>query len=79
MCYPIGREVRHMPLSPKRAAANKKWDKANVTRRGTVLPNALNDRMVARAAELGLSVNGYIRKLIETDLEQGTLSAEQPQ
>ena len=61
-------EVRHMPLSPKKAASNKKWEKANVTRRGTVLPNALNDRMVARAAELGMTVNGYIRHLIEADL-----------
>lgn len=48
--------------------SNAKWDAANLDRVGVALPKGYRDKMRVRADELGLSVNGYIRHLIETDL-----------
>lgn len=55
--------------SKKRASA--KWDKKNLYRLGLALPIDLKEPMKDRAYVLGISVNKYIRNLIENDLKEG--------
>lgn len=73
-CYPgvvsWGPEViRVAKLTEKKRASNKRWDDANLARMSLALPKDLAERMKERANNIGMSVNGYIRQLVERDLE----------
>lgn len=58
--------------------ANNKWDAANLDHLGLALPKGYRERVKARAADLGKSVNGYIRGLIESDLGIGCQDTHRP-
>ena len=60
-----------MPVSNARKKANRKWDDLNRDRYWQCplrFPAADKQVVVARAAELGISVSEYIRNLIYSDL-----------
>lgn len=50
-----------------RKQGNKKWDAANLDRLSIALPKGYREDLKTIADRNGLSVNGYIRSLIEKD------------
>ena len=62
-----------MPISNARKKANRKWDDSNRDRYWQCplrFPAADRQVVVARAADLGIPVSEYIRKLVHTDLNR---------
>ena len=57
------------PYNEKKKASNKRWDAENLARLSLAIPKNLADRMKEHTSNVGISVNGYIRHLIEADLE----------
>lgn len=57
-----------VPDSQRRAAA--KWDSANLDRIGVALPKGTRERLKAKAAEKGLSVNKFLCELIDKALSE---------
>lgn len=51
-----------------RKAANRKWDSQNLDRVNLALPKGYREKLQEVAAERGLSVNAYVRQLIDDAL-----------
>lgn len=54
----------------RRKANNKQWDAANLDRLSVAVPRGYKERLQARGAETGETVNALIRRLIEAELYQ---------
>lgn len=48
----------------------KKWDAANLDRLSIALPAGSKDRIKAHAQAMGESVNGFIRRAVEHQMER---------
>ncbi len=63
-----------MPLSDARKRANKKWNDANLKEKydriQLVVPKGQKERIQAAAAHTGESVNGFINRLIDAEIER---------
>ena len=59
-----------MPLSEKRKASNARWDAKNLVRMSLCVRVELHAGMMARIAETGETMNGYINRLIREDIEK---------
>ena len=57
-------------LSDKKRASNSKWDSANLKRMSLAIPIALYDDLKAHTDNTGESVNGFIRRAIEHELNK---------
>ena len=57
-----------MPLSEARKAANAKWDAANLKRMSLAVPVERYEKMTQRIKETGETMNGYLNRLIESDI-----------
>lgn len=53
-----------------RKRGNKKWDAENLDRLSIAAPKGYRDTLKARAAESGESVNAYIIRAINTQMQQ---------
>lgn len=68
-----------------RKQGNKKWDSANLDRMSIALPRGYREAIKARADKEGLSVNAYIRDLLEKDnpgmisINSAEMETENPQ
>ena len=51
--------------------ANKSWDADNLDRISLAVPKGHKDKIKARAEGQGLSVNAYINKVIDEDINKG--------
>ena len=54
----------------RKKAWNRKWDAANLDRLSVAVPRGYKERLQARGAETGETVNALIRRLIEAELYQ---------
>lgn len=59
-----------MPLSEARKKANKKWSDNNLEKVQFYAPNGFNAKIQAQADKKGLSKAGYMKKLVEDDIEK---------
>lgn len=60
-----------MALSEARKKANKKWDRENLEKVQFDAPKGYNDKIKKRADEKGMSKAGYMKKLIDDDINRG--------
>lgn len=58
-------------VSKAQQACVQRYVKANYDRLGLTIPKGEKDKIKARADELGESVNGYINRLIQEDMNRG--------
>ncbi len=58
-----------MALSEARRRANDKWDKANMSILSCKVKNEYAERVKEIASAKGLSVNAYIKALIDKDMQ----------
>ena len=58
-----------MALSEARKKANNKWDKENMCVVGCKVKREQADQIRQHAANLGESVNAYIKRLIDQDMK----------
>lgn len=56
-----------MPLSEAKKKANRKWNKNNYEQLSVVVPVGEREKIKARAGQLGLSLNGYVRLLLSIE------------
>ena len=54
----------------KKKESNRKWDAANLDRRSIALPKGQKDIIKAHAESQGESVNGFISRAIENQMER---------
>lgn len=54
----------------KKKESNRKWDAANLDRISIALPKGQKDIIKAHAESHGESVNGFISRAIETQMER---------
>ena len=59
-----------MALTQARKKANKKWDKENMCVIGCKVRREHADQIRQHAANLGESVNAYIKRLIDQDMKR---------
>ena len=59
-----------MPVSDKKKASNARWDAKNLKRMSLAVPVSLHDRMVGHIDETGETMNGFIKRSIETTLNE---------
>ena len=72
-CGKIGehQEVNAMTKVPDfQVRAAHKWDSANLDKLAVAVPKGTREKVKARAAEMGLSINKYVYSLIEKDLQE---------
>lgn len=55
-------------ISEKKRISNKKWDDANIFKKGVALPLEYKPQVEKKMADEGISFNRYIRNLVEKDL-----------
>lgn len=58
-----------------RKDSNRKWDAANLDRLSLALPKGSKDKIKAHADRMGESVNGFIGRAIDNQIERDTATA----